>query len=110
MFRPLLLCALVLCPASLFAQETPPPRLELETLTLYSRYRFVRNDADVVTANQIQMKDSLRARVNLDDEGRFSIHAGAFTGGSFTSSWDSTGVGTGEWSPDAYLKQLYVSV
>jgi hypothetical protein len=105
----LVFVCLSLCAVPLFAQDAPQPRFEIETLTLYSRYRFVENNAEVVTANQIQIKDSFRARVNLDEGGRFSIHVGAFTGSSFTSSWDSTGVGTGDWSPDAYVKQLYVS-
>jgi len=110
MYRHLLVSVcLSLCAAPLFAQDTPQPRFELETLTLYSRYRFVENNAEAVTANQLQIKDAIRARVNVDEGGRLSIHAGAFTGSSFTSSWDSTGVGTGDWSPDAYLKQLYVS-
>lgn len=102
--------ALVLCAAPVFAQDAAPPsRLEIETLTLYSRYRFLENNADVVTANQMQMKDSLRARFNLDESRRLSIHVGAFTGSSFTSSWDTTGIGTGAWSPDAYVKQLYLA-
>ena len=106
----LLFVCLALCASPLFAQDAPPaPRLEIEALTLYSRYRFVENDADVVTASQMQAKDSLRARLTLDDRQRFSIHVGAFTGSSFISSWDTTGVGTGAWSPDAYLKQLYLS-
>jgi len=105
----LVFVCLFLCAPALFAQDVSQSRFDLETLTLYSRYRFVENNAEVVTASQIQMKESLRARVNIDEAGRFSIHLGAFSGSSFTSSWDTTGVGTGEWSPDAYLKQLYFS-
>ena len=107
--QPFVFVCLLLCAAPVLAQDAQPPRFEIETLTLYSRYRFVENNAEVVTANQIQIKDSFRARLNLDEEGRFSVHAGAFTGSSFTSSWDTTGVGTGDWSPDAYVKQLYFS-
>src|SRR5438093_1087337 len=108
--KSLLTVCLALCAASVFAQDPPPaPHLELETLTLFSRYRFVENNADLVTASQMQVKDSLRARLNLDDDRRFAIHLGAFTGSSFTSSWDTTGVGTGAWAPDAYVKQLYLS-
>jgi len=107
--KALLTVCLVLCASTVFAQDVPPPRVELETLTLYSRYRVVENDAEAVTASQMQAKESLRARWNLDDRQRFSIHLGAFTGSSFTSSWDTTGIGTGNWSPDAFVKQLYVS-
>ncbi|HMD37420.1 MAG TPA: hypothetical protein VKH42_20740 [Vicinamibacterales bacterium] len=105
----LVFVCLSFCAAPLLAQDAPQPRFELETLTLYARYRLVENNAEVVTASQLQIKDSLRARVNVDEGGRFSIHVGAFTGSSFTSSWDTTGAGTGDWSPDAYLKQLYLS-
>jgi hypothetical protein len=106
----LVFVCLLSCASAAFAQDAAPqPRFELETLTLYTRYRLLENNAEVVTANQLQIKDSLRARFNIDESGRFSIHAGAFTGSSFTSSWDTTGVGTGDWSPDAYLKQLYLS-
>jgi hypothetical protein len=92
------------------AQTAPaPPRFEPQTITLSSRYRFVANSADDVTANQIQFKDSFRARFNVDRDRRFSINLGAFSGSSFTSSWDATGIGSGSPSASMYVKQLYGS-
>lgn len=104
----------------LFAQTTtgsdePPIRrwLDLQQLTLYSRYRFVDNNKEpsVTTADQLQYKESIRARFNVDPEKRFTINAGFFSGGSFTSSWDNWGVGTGGNfdGQDNYVKQLYAS-
>src|SRR5262245_16246605 len=93
------------------AQTAPDaPWFEAQTVTLSSRYRFVENSADEVTANQIQFKDSFRARFNVDRDRRFSINVGAFSGSSFTSSWDATGIGSGTPSAAMYVKQLYGSV
>jgi hypothetical protein len=85
------------------------PWFEPQTVTLSSRYRFVENSADKVTANQVQFKDAFRARFNVDRGRRFSINVGAFSGSSFISSWDTTGIGSGNPSASLYMKQLYAS-
>lgn len=106
--------------APLFAQSTtassePAIRrwLDVQQLTLYSRYRFVDNNKTppVTTADQLQYKESIRARFNIDPEKRFTINAGFFSGSNFTSSWNNWGVGTGGNfdSQDNYVKQLYAS-
>lgn len=99
---------------SAFAQAptpapTPASPFEPQTITLSSRYRFVENSAGDVTANQVQFKDVFRARFNVDRDRRFSIHVGAFSGSSFTSSWDATGIGSGNPSARMYVKQLFAS-
>ena len=38
----------------------------------------------------------LAARLKFDPAGRYALHVGVFTGSSFTSGWNSTGLGTGE--------------
>jgi hypothetical protein len=93
------------------AQSPSPatPWFEPQTITLSSRYRFVQSSSDEVTANQIQFKDAFRARFNVDRDRRFAIGVGAFSGSSFTSSWDATGIGTGNAAANMYVKQLYVS-
>jgi hypothetical protein len=85
--------------------------LDVQTLTIYSRYRFVENSKDVTTSDQLQYKDAIRARVNFDAEKRYSVTLGYFSGGSFTSSWNNLGVGndTTFVGSDHYLKQLYAS-
>ena len=93
------------------AQTSPAPSwFEAQTLTLSSRYRFIENSTDEVTANQIQFKDSFRARLNVDRDQRFTVNVGAGTGSSFTSSWDATGIGSGNASASMYVKQLYGAV
>jgi len=102
--------ALGLC-RSAYAQSSPPaPWFEPQTITLSARYRFIQTNAEQVTADQLQFKDAFRARFNLDHDRRVSIHVGAFSGSSFTSSWDATGVGRGQASADMYIKQLFASV
>jgi hypothetical protein len=86
--------------------------IEFPDLRVFTRYQFVENSADVVTANHWQYKSSLRARFNFDRARRYTLNAGLFTGSNFISTWNNTGVGKG--TPDQfvwshYLKQLYVS-
>src|SRR5579872_6415378 len=100
--------------APAFAQDAPAPPLqrwfELQTFTVYSRYRFVETSADVTTANQLQYKESLQGRINLDRAKRYTIQAGYFSGGSFISTWNNWGAGTGDFNgKDNYLKQLFAS-
>jgi hypothetical protein len=84
--------------------------LDVQQLMFYTRYRFIENNADVTTANQLQYKDSTRARFNLDARKRYTINAGFFSGSSFTGSWDNWGAGTGDFDgKDHYVKQLYAS-
>jgi len=91
----------------------PPVRrwLDVQQLTLYTRYRNIENSAGVTTADQLQYKDSIRARFNVDAKKRYTLNVGAFSGSSFVSSWDNWGVGTG--GPfdghDNYVKQFYAS-
>jgi hypothetical protein len=108
----LLLClALGLCrAASAQTAATEPSWFEPQTVSLSMRYRLIENTAGAITANQLQFKDALRARVNLDRDRRFTINIGAFSGSSFTSSWDPTGIGSGAPSANMYVKQLYGSI
>jgi hypothetical protein len=108
----LLLClSLGLCrTSSAQTAATEPSWFEPQTVTLSSRYRLIENSAGDTTANQLQFKDALRARVNIDRDRRFTINIGAFSGSSFTSSWDATGVGSGAASANMYVKQLYGSI
>jgi len=94
------------------AQPAPPsaaPWFEPQAITLSARYRAVENSAGVVTNDQVQYKDVLRARFNFDRERRFGLNLGAFSGSSFISSWDTTGIGTGDPNHDIFVKQLYLS-
>jgi hypothetical protein len=108
------LCLAACTPARAQSDEVqlPPahPRFEVQTATLSTRYRVIENSDEAVTSNHIQFKDLFRARLNVDRDQRFTINVGAGTGSSFTSSWDSTGVGSGDPSASMYVKQLYGAV
>ena len=79
--------------------------VDLQTVELETRYRVIENSADVLTNNQWQHKQSLRAALKFDPAGHYRLNSFVGTGGSFTGSWDNTGVGTGEpdWSPRVRL-------
>jgi hypothetical protein len=92
--------------------RAPEPALrrwfEFDQFVLGTRYRFIRSSADVVTSDQMQYREQIRARVNLDPEKRYTIHTGLFSGSSFISSWDNLGPGQGEFDGNNhYMKQLY---
>lgn len=99
-----------------FAQETtgapssePAIRrwIEVQNWTLYSRYRYVENSANVKTADQVQYKDTLRVRFNIDEKKRYGVNVGFFSGSSFYSTWDNAGIGTGDRQTLHFVKQLF---
>jgi len=95
--------------ASAQTAAAEPSWFEPQALSLSSRYRVAENSGGNTTANQVQFKDTIRARVNVDRDRRFTINVGAFSGSSFTSGWDATGIGSGAGSANMYVKQLYGS-
>jgi hypothetical protein len=102
-------------PAQPAAEAPPEPPLrrwfEIQNFTVYTRYRFIENSKDVTTSNQLQYKDSFRARFNIDAARRFTVNFGYFSGNSFTSTWDNWGVGndTAFDGKNNYMKQLYAA-
>jgi hypothetical protein len=109
--------ALLLMPGALLAQTSTPRAasplsrwFELQTFTLYTRYRVVENSQDVVTSNQLQYKDAIRAKFNLDPRKRFTVNVGFFSGNSFISSWNNWGAGRVSFDgKNNYLKQMFAS-
>ncbi|MGC4082458.1 MAG: hypothetical protein QM736_10215 [Vicinamibacterales bacterium] len=94
--------------------RTPEPPLrrwfEFQQLVISTRYRFIRNSADVTTSNHMQYRDQVRFRVNLDAKKRYTVNAGIFTGSQYIASWDNLGPGTGEFDGKTiYMRQLFVS-
>lgn len=101
------------------ASSTPAPAqpaagvhrwFDVQTLLFSTRYRHIETSADVVTANQMQHNELVKARFTFDAAGRLAIVGGLASGASFTSGWNNGGIGT----PDdlalrMYLKQLYIS-
>lgn len=71
------------------------------------RYHFIKNADDRISSNNLQYQLNLRAHFNFDANGRYSLHAGIFTGNVITTTWNNTGIGTGRFVSNIYLKQLY---
>jgi hypothetical protein len=122
MRRSLFILVLMLIPAWTASAQTPsgsparapePPLrrwFEFQQFVLSTRYRVIESSADVVTSNQMQYREQIRGRVNLDPQKRYTVNFGYFSGSSFTSSWDNLGPGTGDFDgKDHYNKQLFVS-
>jgi hypothetical protein len=102
-------------PAPPAATPKPEPPLrrwfEIQQLAVNGRYRFMENSRDVTSSNQLQYKDSFRARVNLDPQKRYTINIGSFSGGAFNGSWNNLGLGNNTRfnGRDNYVKQFYAA-
>ena len=83
--------------------------VDLQTVTALARFRYLETSQHVVTTRQVQDSVGLRARLKVDRRGRFSVTGAAGTGASFTSSWNNTGIGTGDAVHTMALKQLFLS-
>ncbi len=118
-----LVLALLMVPAATAAAQAPPaaaparapePALrrwfEFQQFVLSTRYRFIRNSADVTTFSHMQYREQVRARVNLDPKKRYTVIGGFYSGTQFIASWDNLGPGTGEFDGHShYMRQLYFS-
>jgi hypothetical protein len=112
---------LLLTTASSSAAQTPATRapapepslrrwFEFQQLALSTRYRFIESNADRVTSNDLQYREQIRARFNIDAKKRYTVNAATASGNGFISSWDNTGVGINDGDyHNHYLKQLFVS-
>lgn len=110
MVRGLLLwAAVVLAPVPADAQQAPPPRVDVQTFTLGARYRVIEDDGGHQSANQVQQQLAFRARIHADRGGRVALHIGAFTGGTFNSAWNNTGLGTGDRALAIRVRQLFAA-
>jgi len=92
------------------AKPAPPQLLrwfELQNATLNLRYRFIDNTAGVTTTNQLQHRESLRARVKFDKSAKYTLNFGVFTGTRFTSGWDNTGWGLADAQKNLAFKSVY---
>ena len=84
--------------------------LTLDTASLNTRYRHISNFLGTTTASNQQYQFALKGSFSLDTGGRFAIHAGLFTGNTFTGGWNNAGPGTAVAQSNLYLKQLFVEV
>lgn len=84
--------------------------VEMQSFQLNARYRFIESSAGVVSSDSVQTAPAIKGRVKVDRGGRLSVHFNATSGGSFTSGWNNTGLGMGDYDGAFSMKQLYVSV
>ncbi|MFN2502197.1 MAG: hypothetical protein ABR530_09310 [Pyrinomonadaceae bacterium] len=82
--------------------------VDIEAVSLSTRYRLVKNSAGVTTNNQQQWQIAARGRFKFDKRGRYSVYAGLFTGNAINSGWNNTGLGTGDLQTKLYVKQLFL--
>src|SRR5262249_38132217 len=82
---------------------------DLQTATIGTRYRLIENSQGAHIANQLQSFAQFKGRFKFDPDGKYSINAGVFTGNSFIAGFNDTGIGTGDFTSNLYLKQLYFS-
>lgn len=114
LFSPLLLAAVSAHAQSAPAPPQPEPAirrwLDVQTFTIYTRYRFIETNRDVVTSNDQQYKESIRFRLNADAKKRYGVTFGFASGSNFVGSWNNTGIGIGARDgKDNKFKQLYAS-
>src|SRR2546421_12801847 len=57
--------------------------LDLQSATLNLRYRFVDTSEGVTTTNQLQRREAFKGRFKFDQQGKYSISFGLFTGRRF---------------------------
>lgn len=115
--------ALLLFPTDASAQAPPIPSapnpatararvgrwFELQNATLNLRYRYIDTSAGVITTNQLQHRESFRARVKLDASAKYTLNLGLFTGVRFTSGWDNTGWGINDAQNNFAFKAIHVA-
>jgi hypothetical protein len=82
--------------------------LVFELASVSTRFRHVESLMGVTTASNQQHQVAIKSALRLDPAGRLTIHAGLFTGDTFSFGWNNTGPGTGIAQSRVCLKQLYL--
>ncbi len=83
---------------------------DLQTASLSNRYQFIENARGATTASHEQYQVTFKGRFKFDEKGKYSLHAGVFSGRNFFSGWNSSGWGSSRATSNLYLKELYLSV
>jgi len=94
---------------------TPLARwLDVQTGTMATRFRFTETSAGVVTQDQLQHSEQIKARLKVDASGRYAVGFALGTGDTFVRGWNNTAIGTAtgtphEYSSNIFVKQLFAS-
>ena len=83
--------------------------LDVDAASISIRYRLVRGTSGT-RFNQAQTQDVLRGRVKLDAGAHVAVGFTVQSGAGFPSSWNNTGLGTGDRRSSVFLKHLFADV
>ncbi len=83
--------------------------LDVDAASISVRYRLVRGTSGT-RFNQAQTQDVLRGRVKLDAGAHVAVGFTVQSGAGFPSSWNNTGLGTGDRRSSVFLKHLFADV
>jgi hypothetical protein len=84
--------------------------VDVQTLNVAARYKGVEDEEKSRTTHDVQDNIAIKARFKADPDGRVTVNVGAFTGGSFTGSWNNTGWGSGQHAGTTSVRQLFLAV
>lgn len=83
---------------------------EVHNATLNLRYRLADNSAGDTVTNQVQHRETLKGRFNVDKSARYTLNFGISTGTNFTSGWDNTGLGMRDPQKSIAFRAVYFAV
>jgi hypothetical protein len=84
--------------------------IDVQHVQLAARYRRIVSTDGEVSSNSLQWQPQVRARFLIDPKAKLSVHVGAFSGSSFISGWNDTGLGIGDPTGTFNVKQIFVDV
>jgi hypothetical protein len=100
-------------------RATPPVAplarwVDVQTGTMATRFRFTETSGGIVTQEQLQHSEQIKARVKVDASGAYAVGLALGTGNEFVRGWNNTAIGTAAGTPHEYasnifVKQLFVS-
>jgi len=93
------------------APPAPPLRrwVDFPMLSLGMRVRAIDDEVRERKLRQLQQRSQIRVRLKFDAQARYTLNVGVFTGTSFISGWNSTGLGTGGGATTHSIKQLFAA-
>jgi hypothetical protein len=101
----------VIVPSSQRVAPSLPPLarwLDVQTGTMATRFRFTETSTGVITQDQLQHGEQIKARVKVDASGKYALSIGLGTGNEFVRGWNNTQVGTAAGTPHEYASNVFV--
>lgn len=83
---------------------------DVQSGILSTRFRFTETTSGLVTQEQLQHREEIKARVKFDASGAYSVNFGLGTGDQFVRGWNNTAYGTPNgYASNLFVKQLFAS-